>query len=286
MDPVRLLAVDIETTPEDFVLGISVHTTASLDPVSPYDCRVFIATAETPSAEEAVLAAFLEYLAAHAGACVTAYNLMGFDLPVLQARCRRYYPLSLEFTRLLRHFSLYDTMIAYWRYAGNRVFCKLLEALQALHGAGHTCFRLECKLVYSGADAYCLWLAERAGQSTRFSQYVTEDSYNHLRLAQILLAQQATDGFWVSRTTPSTRGASVDPVEGRRPAAGVVGSESPLLVRIVRPTPVVVGPDLTPYGPFQPEDVVSLPVEPARVLLEGGFAVAIEVRETAQRLKE
>ncbi len=283
MDPVRLLALDIETTPEDFVLGICVHTTVSLDPASPYDCRVFIATAETPSAEEAVLTAFLEYLAAQAGACVTAYNLMGFDLPVLLARCRRYYPLSLEFTRLLLHFSLYDTMLAYWRCAGNPVFCKLLEALQALHATGHTCFRLECKLVYSGADAYRLWQDERAGGSPTFSQYVTEDSYNHLRLAQVLLARQATDGFWATKTTPPTRVAAVDPVERQRPAAGAVDPQKPLLVRILRPTPVVVGPDLTPFGPFQPEDVVSLPVEPARVLIEGGFAVAIDVGKAAQR---
>jgi hypothetical protein len=283
MAPVRLFAFDVEVNPDDFILGICVHTTSYLDTTSTYQRKLFIAEDLTPHAEQGVLSAVLDYLTAHTGACVTSYNLMGFDLPVLISRFRHYYPLGLRFAGLLPHSSLYDTMIAYWRYARNPVFCKLLEAMQVLQAAGHACFLLESKRVYSGQDAYRLWLDERAGRSTAFSKYVTEDSYNHLRLAQVLLSLHVTDGLWESKTALSTRLPASGLDEGRPGDEQTGRPRDRLLIRILQSTPVLVGPDMTTYGPFHPEDVANIPAETAAFLIERGFAVEIRIREPTKK---
>jgi len=48
-------------------------------------------------------------------------------------------------------------------------------------------------------------------------------------------------------------------------------------LRITKNIPAIMGTDMKSYGPFQAEDVASLPVENAKVLVKQGFAVMIEV---------
>jgi DNA replication initiation complex subunit (GINS family) len=48
-------------------------------------------------------------------------------------------------------------------------------------------------------------------------------------------------------------------------------------LRFVKAIPAVIGADMKAYGPFMVEDVASLPVENAKVLVKQGLAVAVEV---------
>jgi DNA replication factor GINS len=50
-----------------------------------------------------------------------------------------------------------------------------------------------------------------------------------------------------------------------------------IVVRILKPTEAFVGIDMSKYGPFQKEDVASLPFENARLIIEGGGAVEVHV---------
>ncbi|HEY3094602.1 MAG TPA: hypothetical protein VGJ42_02465 [Nitrososphaera sp.] len=50
-----------------------------------------------------------------------------------------------------------------------------------------------------------------------------------------------------------------------------------IVVRFLRPTEAFVGVDMNKYGPFQQEDVASLPFENARSIIEGGAAVEVHV---------
>ena len=50
-----------------------------------------------------------------------------------------------------------------------------------------------------------------------------------------------------------------------------------IVVRILKPTEAFVGIDMNKYGPFQQEDVASLPFENARLIIEGGGAVEVHV---------
>jgi len=50
-----------------------------------------------------------------------------------------------------------------------------------------------------------------------------------------------------------------------------------IVVRFLKPTEVFVGVDMNKYGPFQQEDVASLPFENARLIIDGGAAVEVHV---------
>ena len=50
-----------------------------------------------------------------------------------------------------------------------------------------------------------------------------------------------------------------------------------VVVRFLKDVPSIVGVDLKTYGPFKSEDVASLPVENARVLIRQGLAVEVEL---------
>jgi DNA replication factor GINS len=50
-----------------------------------------------------------------------------------------------------------------------------------------------------------------------------------------------------------------------------------IVVRFLKATEALVGVDMSKYGPFQPEDVASLPFENARSIIEGGAAVEVHV---------
>jgi DNA replication initiation complex subunit (GINS family) len=57
----------------------------------------------------------------------------------------------------------------------------------------------------------------------------------------------------------------------------VVGKRKSVL-RFVQSVPGIIGADMKPYGPFKPEDVASVPVENAKVLVKQGLAVEVEVK--------
>jgi DNA replication factor GINS len=57
--------------------------------------------------------------------------------------------------------------------------------------------------------------------------------------------------------------------------AAVGGRKS--VLRFLQPVPGIIGADMKPYGPFKPEDVASVPVENAKVLVKQGLAVEVEV---------
>jgi DNA replication factor GINS len=48
-------------------------------------------------------------------------------------------------------------------------------------------------------------------------------------------------------------------------------------LRFLKTIPSVIGADMKTYGPFNPEDVASLPIENARVFVKQNLAVIVEV---------
>ncbi|MGQ9460010.1 MAG: DNA replication complex subunit Gins51 [Candidatus Bathyarchaeaceae archaeon] len=51
-----------------------------------------------------------------------------------------------------------------------------------------------------------------------------------------------------------------------------------MLVRFVQEIPAIVGSDMKTYGPFKPEDIATLPIENARILIKQGVAVEVEAK--------
>ena len=54
-----------------------------------------------------------------------------------------------------------------------------------------------------------------------------------------------------------------------------------LLVRFLQSVPAIIGSDMKTYGPFNPEEIATLPTENARILIKQGVAVEIEEDESS-----
>ncbi len=54
-------------------------------------------------------------------------------------------------------------------------------------------------------------------------------------------------------------------------------SRKRMTLRFAKSTPAIIGFDMKTYGPFMVEDVASLPIENAKILIKQGLAVLVEV---------
>jgi DNA replication initiation complex subunit (GINS family) len=52
-----------------------------------------------------------------------------------------------------------------------------------------------------------------------------------------------------------------------------------IVVRFLQAVPAIMGIDMKTYGPFEPEDVASIPAENAENLIRRGIAKGVEIRE-------
>ena len=75
---------------------------------------------------------------------------------------------------------------------------KLFETLNQLSSSGYDCLKMKEKSTISGREVLGYWAKQIAGVSDDFSSYLIEDSYNHMRLAQILLKNQIKQGLWTA----------------------------------------------------------------------------------------
>ena len=67
-------------------------------------------------------------------------------------------------------------------------------------------------------------------------------------------------------------------LHGRTPKVDVAKVKSKhVLVRFLKDTPAIIGADMKMYGPFKSEDVGTVPVENADVLVKQGLAAKVEL---------
>ena len=69
-----------------------------------------------------------------------------------------------------------------------------------------------------------------------------------------------------------------DILQGRLPRIEKEEKQKKILLRFVQEIPAIVGSDMKTYGPFEPEDIATLPSENARILIKQGVAVEVEVK--------
>ncbi len=58
----------------------------------------------------------------------------------------------------------------------------------------------------------------------------------------------------------------------------IKGKPKKTVLRFLREIPSIIGTDMKPYGPFKPEDIASLPIENAKILVKQGIAVEVETK--------
>jgi DNA replication initiation complex subunit (GINS family) len=66
-------------------------------------------------------------------------------------------------------------------------------------------------------------------------------------------------------------------LQGQVSKVDVEKAHKRVALRFVKAVPAVIGADMNTYGPFKVEDVASLPVENAKILVKQGFAEVVEV---------
>lgn len=69
-----------------------------------------------------------------------------------------------------------------------------------------------------------------------------------------------------------------DILRGRLSDIGRGEKPKNMLLRFVQEIPAIVGSDMRTYGPFEPEDIATLPAENARILIKQGAALEVEVK--------
>jgi len=66
------------------------------------------------------------------------------------------------------------------------------------------------------------------------------------------------------------------PIESATEEAPVIHKR--VTLRFLKPVPSIIGGDMKSYGPFLVEDVASVPLENARILIKQGLAKAVEIQ--------
>lgn len=67
-------------------------------------------------------------------------------------------------------------------------------------------------------------------------------------------------------------------LSGRSLSVEVKEKAKKRVLRFLQEIPAIIGADMKTYGPFKPEDIVSVPSENARILVKQGLAVEVEVK--------
>jgi len=67
-------------------------------------------------------------------------------------------------------------------------------------------------------------------------------------------------------------------LEGKYRVEEKVKERKYILLRFLKDVPAIVGSDMRTYGPFKPEDLATLPIENARILIKQGVAIEVETR--------
>lgn len=66
-------------------------------------------------------------------------------------------------------------------------------------------------------------------------------------------------------------------LRGHLPKVDVKHKHKRAVLRFLKGVPAIIGADMKTYGPFRVEDIASLPVENAKVLIKQGLAEKLEV---------
>ncbi len=113
---------------------------------------------------------------------------------------------------------------------------------------------------------------------TRYNKIMWKISAGEIVPATSLTEEEANFYEKVSPSTESYLNLLNNILQGYLLKAEEKTKPKIVLVRILQEMPAMIGADMKTYGPFKPEDVATLPVENARILIKQGVAEEIEIK--------
>jgi DNA replication factor GINS len=75
---------------------------------------------------------------------------------------------------------------------------------------------------------------------------------------------------------------SKDVLRGQLASVEKAAQQSTVVLRFIQEIPALVGADMKTYGPFEPEDIATLPPENARILVKQGMAVEVDAKSASR----
>lgn len=81
----------------------------------------------------------------------------------------------------------------------------------------------------------------------------------------------------ISASSDAFQTLAKEVLQGRKPKFEAIQERKRAVLRFLTQVPAIIGADMKPYGPFQAEDVASLPLDNAKILAKQHMAERIEV---------
>jgi DNA replication factor GINS len=81
--------------------------------------------------------------------------------------------------------------------------------------------------------------------------------------------------------TEAYQAFSKDVLRGQLASIEKEAKQTVVVLRFIQKIPALVGADMKTYGPFEPEDIATLPPENARILIKQGMAVEVDAKSAS-----
>jgi len=94
---------------------------------------------------------------------------------------------------------------------------------------------------------------------------------------ELLTSEEQVICTTISAFSEQFHGFADDILKGRPPKVSVMQRHKRVILRFVKEVPSVIGSDMKTYGPFEIEDIASLPIENARIMGNQGSVDKVEV---------
>lgn len=111
----------------------------------------------------------------------------------------------------------------------------------------------------------------------RFEKIVKEVTLKPVRKDLLALEEQTTL-VGIMNSAASFRYFLKEALQGKVSKVEDHTQSTRIMLRFLKKTPAIAGSDLKVYGPFAVEDVATLPIDNAKVLIEHGVAVEIDAK--------
>lgn len=112
---------------------------------------------------------------------------------------------------------------------------------------------------------------------TRYRKLVRKLAKGEKVPSDVLTVEEEKIYTEVQPFTEAYQGLAKSVLHGHVPKVDFEQKHKRAVLRFLRDVPAIVGADMKTYGPFKVEDVASLPVENAKILVKQGLAEKVEV---------
>lgn len=112
---------------------------------------------------------------------------------------------------------------------------------------------------------------------TRYKKLVRTVAKGERVPSDVLTAEEEKICTGVSPFAEAYHSFAKSILRGCAPKVDVEQKQKRAVLRFLKDVPAIIGADMKTYGPFKVEDVASLPIENAKILVKQGLAERVEV---------